>query len=52
MVVKGTSYVKPEGYLFLDQKRKLGLDKRIKKHPDIHRDGLTSQELGIEISQI
>ncbi|SEG50764.1 transposase, partial [Algoriphagus boritolerans] len=25
MVVKGTPYVNPEGYLFLDQKRKLGL---------------------------
>jgi len=52
MVVKVIPYINPEGYLFLDQKRKPGLVKRIKKHPDIHRDGLTSQEPGIEISQI
>jgi hypothetical protein len=29
MVVKGVPYNKPAGYLFLDQKRKLGLVKRI-----------------------
>ncbi len=33
MVVKEVPYINPEGYLFLDQKRKLGLVKRIKKHP-------------------
>jgi transposase len=31
MVVKGTPYNNPEGYLFLDQKRKLGIVKRIQK---------------------
>lgn len=34
MVVKGVPYVNPEGYLFLDQKRKLGLVKRIQKQLD------------------
>ena len=48
MVVKGIPYVNPEGYLFLDQKRKLGLVKRIKKQID--KFGLTNQDLGLEIS--
>ena len=34
MVTKGTRYINPEGYLFLDQKRKLGLVKRIQKQID------------------
>jgi len=34
MVVKGSSYVNPEGYLYLDQKRKLGVLKRIQKQID------------------
>ncbi len=34
MVVKNSPYVNPEGYLFLDQKRKLGITKRIKKQID------------------
>ncbi len=45
MVVNGTPYYNPEGYLFLDQKRKLGLVKRIKKQID--KFGLTNEELGI-----
>jgi len=45
MVVKKVAYVNPEGYLFLDQKRKLGLVKRIKKQID--KFGLTNEELGI-----
>jgi transposase len=45
MVVKGVPYINPEGYLFLDQKRKLGLVKRIKKQID--KFGLTNEELGI-----
>lgn len=45
MVVKGIPYENPEGYLFLDQKRKLGLVKRIKKQIDKFR--LTKEELGI-----
>ena len=34
MVIKNIPYENPEGYLFLDQKRKLGLAKRIKKQID------------------
>lgn len=48
MEEKGTSYENPEGYLFLDQKRKLGLVKRIKKQID--KFALTNQDLGLEIS--
>ena len=48
MVVKGIPYENPEGYLFLDQKRKLGLVKRIKKQID--KFGLTNEDLGLEIS--
>ena len=35
----------PEGYIFLDQKRKLGIVKRIQKQ--ITKFGLTNEELGI-----
>lgn len=45
MVVKGIAYNNPEGYLFLDQKRKLGLVKRIRKQID--KFGLTKEELGL-----
>jgi transposase len=45
MVVKGVQYINPDGYLFLDQKRKLGLVKRIQKQ--ITKFGLTNEELGI-----
>ena len=31
MVTKGTHYINPAGYLFLDQKRKSGIVKRIQK---------------------
>ncbi len=34
MIVKNVPYKNPEGYLYLDQKRKLGLVKRIKKQID------------------
>lgn len=44
MVVKGVPYINPEGYLFLDQKRKLGLVKRIKKQID--KFGLTNEDIG------
>jgi len=44
MVTKGQQYINPEGYLFLDQKRKLGLVKRIKKQ--ISKFELTNEELG------
>ncbi|WBL44239.1 transposase [Algoriphagus halophytocola] len=46
MVVKGVPYINPEGYLFLDQKRKLGLVKRIKKQID--KFGLTKDDLGLK----
>jgi transposase len=45
MVVKGVQYVNPEGYLFLDQKRKLGMVKRIQKQ--IAKFDLTADDLGI-----
>ena len=48
MVVKGVPYINPEGYLFLDQKRKLGLVKRIKKQID--KFGLTEDDLGLKTS--
>jgi transposase len=43
MVVKGIPYNNPEGYLFLDQKRKLGIVKRIQKQID--KFALTNQDL-------
>ena len=43
MVTKGEQYVNPEGYLYLDQKRKLGLVKRIQKQID--KFGLTSEDV-------
>jgi hypothetical protein len=43
MVVKGTAYNNPEGYLFLNQKRKLGIVKRIKKQ--ISKFTLTNEDL-------
>jgi transposase len=48
MVTKGTKYVNPEGYLFIDQKGKLGRVKRIQKQ--ITKFGLTTDELEIVIS--
>jgi hypothetical protein len=45
MVTKGIKYVNPAGYLFLDQKRKLGLVKRIQKQ--ITKFGLTSKDLEV-----
>jgi transposase len=43
MVVKGTVYHNPAGYLFLDQKRKLGIVKRIQKQID--KFALTPEDL-------
>lgn len=48
MVVNNSQYVNPEGYLFLDQKRKLGLTKRIKKQID--KFGLNPEDLGFSIA--
>jgi len=45
MVVKGIPYHNPEGYLYLDQKRKQGMAKRIKKQIDTF--GLTQEDLGL-----
>jgi transposase len=45
MVTKSQAYINPEGYLFLDQKRKLGLVKRIQKQ--IIKFGLTKDDLEI-----
>lgn len=49
MLTKGIAYQNPEGYLFLDQKRKLGLVKRIKKQ--INKFGLTNDDLQITDNQ-
>lgn len=43
MVVKGSPYVNPEGYLFLDQKRKLAVKKRIQNQ--IAKFGLTAEDI-------
>lgn len=48
MVVKGVQYENPEGYLYLDQKRKLGLVKRIQKQIDTF--GLTENDLSLNIN--
>lgn len=45
MIVKGSAYINPEGYLFLDQKRKLGLVKRIQKQID--KFGLTVGDINL-----
>lgn len=49
MVTKGIAYQNPEGYLYLDQKRKLGLVKRIRKQID--KFGLTNDDLQIIVNQ-
>jgi transposase len=43
MVVKAIPYTNPEGYLFLDQKRKLGIVKRVQKQ--INKFALTTDDL-------
>lgn len=48
LVVKMIPYSNPEGYLYLDQKRKLGLVKRLKKQ--INKFGLTNEDLGFSTS--
>lgn len=45
MLVKGQSYNPPTPYLFLDEKRKLGLVKKIKKQID--KFGLTNEDLNL-----
>ena len=49
MVTKGSTYQNPEGYLYLDQKRKLGIVKRIQKQID--KFGLTNEYLQITENQ-
>jgi hypothetical protein len=46
MIVKRQPYIPPTQYLFLDQKRKMGLIKKMKKQ--IHKFEITGQELGME----
>jgi len=48
MVVKATPYVNPEEYYYLDQKRKLGMVKRIRKQID--KFGITNDDLTININ--
>ena len=48
MVNKGIPYENPEGYLYLDQKRKLGLVKRIQKQID--KFGLTNEDLELNLN--
>lgn len=50
MEVKGVTNVNLEGYLYLDQKRKLDLVKRNKKQID--KFGLTNYDLGLEFRSI
>jgi transposase len=45
MIVKRIPYTPPTQYLFLDEKRKLGLAKRIRKQID--KFGLTTEQLGL-----
>lgn len=49
MVVNGVAYQNPQGYLYLDQKRKLGLVKRMRKQIDKY--GLTNEDLQIPVNQ-
>jgi transposase len=44
MIVKGQNYNPPTQYLFLDEKRKLGIVKRIRKQ--ITKFELTNTDLG------
>ena len=44
MVAKDQQYHNPEGYLYLDEKRKLGLAKRIRKQ--IHKFDLRPEDIG------
>lgn len=43
MVVKNVPYINPEGYLYLDQKRKLAVKKRIQNQ--INKFGLTKEDI-------
>jgi hypothetical protein len=45
MIVKRQPYT-PTQYLFLDQKRKMGLIKKMKKQ--IHKFEITGKDLGVE----
>lgn len=45
MITKKVPYCNPENYLFLDEKRKLGLAKRIRKQID--KFALTKEDLGL-----
>ena len=45
MVTKHQEYNPPEEYLFLDQKRKLNITRRMRKK--INKLGLTTEDLGL-----
>jgi len=47
MIVKQIPYKPPTDYLFLDEKRKIGLVKRIRKQID--KFALTKEDLGLVI---
>lgn len=47
MIVKGVQYMPPKQYLFLDEKRKLGIVKRIRKN--MSKFDISPVELGISI---
>jgi hypothetical protein len=48
MIVKAIPYQNPEGYLYLDQKRKLGLVKRIQKK--INKFDIKPEDLDLSTS--
>lgn len=48
MVVKNVPYINPAGYLFLDQKRKLAVAKRINNQ--MTKFGLTANDINLQIS--
>ena len=50
MVVKNVPYINPEGYLFLDQKRKLRIVKKTRKQID--KFALTNEDIEFVINRI
>lgn len=50
MIMKQEAYINPAGYLYLDQKRKLGIAKRIRKQID--KFGLTNEDLKLSTVSI
>jgi hypothetical protein len=48
MVVKNVQYINPEGYLFLDQKRKMAVAKRI--NSQMIKFGLSTDDINLQIN--